>query len=58
MALLITLGLVYVGGATLGFVRSGGAKWDWEWPVRLVAQGWNKLFGKDSVFDKKEDENE
>jgi hypothetical protein len=49
------LGVSYLAGVAWGFARSGGVKWDWEWPVRLVWLGWNKLFGADSVFDKKED---
>ena len=27
----------------------------WEWPIGLVALGWNKLFGADSVFNPEND---
>lgn len=53
---LLLLTIVYFGGVAWGFVQSGGAKADWEWPVRLAVQGWNKLFGADSVFNKKDPE--
>jgi hypothetical protein len=56
MGVLVLLATVYVAGAGWGFVKSGGAKWDWEWPVRLAVVGWNKLFGKDSVLDSKDEE--
>ena len=53
---LVMLGVVYVAGAYWPkLVSSGAAPVAWEWPVGLVAKGWYKLFGKDSVFDKKED---
>ena len=42
------LAVVYGGGVAWGFVQSGGAKADWEWPVRLFVQGWNKMFGADT----------
>lgn len=50
------LAVAYFVGVAWGFARSGGVAWDWEWPVRLAVLGWAKLFGADSVFDKKEDE--
>jgi hypothetical protein len=50
------LAVVYFGGVAWGFVKTGGAQADWEWPVRLAVLGWAKLFGADSVFDPKEPE--
>lgn len=55
MGVVLFLAVVYFGGVAWGFARTGGVKWDWEWPVRLVVQGWNKLFGADSVFNDEED---
>jgi hypothetical protein len=47
MAFLAFLVVAYFVGVAWGFARSGGVKWDWAWPVRLAALGWNKLFGAD-----------
>jgi hypothetical protein len=56
LAFLLTLGVLYlVKAAWPKLLSSGAAPMDWEWPVRLVVQGWGKLFGADSVFDKKDD---
>jgi hypothetical protein len=51
MSFLVTLAVVYGAGLVWNFVRSGGATWGFEWPVRVAVQAWNKVFGA----DKKED---
>lgn len=60
---LVTLAVVYVVKAawpklTADLRDQSPQPMDWAWPYRLLVVGWNKLFGANSVFDKKEDENE
>lgn len=52
----LTLGVLYVVKAAWPkLLSSGAAPMEWEWPVRYVVLGWAKLFGADSVFDKKDE---
>jgi len=50
---LLMLGVVYVAKAAWPkLVTSGAAPMEWEWPYRLLVQGWGKLFGAGGLLDK------
>ena len=40
-AFILTVGLVYVGGLVWNFVRSGGATWQFNWPLVVAKRAYD-----------------